>query len=74
MFVKGGILKLPFSFFVEMLVLSKNVLQGSIPEWIGDSWSRLNALAIDGNLFQGTLPSSFLALTNLRELTLQTPI
>ena len=29
--------------YTEMLVLSKNVIQGEIPAWIGDSWSKLKS-------------------------------
>lgn len=50
-----------------MLALSKNIIQGTIPEWIGDSWPKLKTLAIDENLIEGSLPSSLMALTNLRK-------
>jgi len=56
---------------LEMLALSKNQIQATIPEWIGDSWKQLKTLALNGNLVEGTLPTSILSLTNLKHLELQ---
>jgi hypothetical protein len=54
-------------FFAEMLALSRNNIQSTIPQWIGHSWPNLQSFLINGNLVEGTLPSSFLAMTNLRK-------
>jgi hypothetical protein len=55
----------------ELVVLSKNELQSTIPEWI-EGWTNLEHLALDGNLFYGTLPSSLSTLQNLKHLDLDT--
>jgi hypothetical protein len=54
-----------------MVVLSKNEIQTTIPEWIG-GWTNLEHLALDGNLLYGTIPSSFATLQNLKHLELHT--
>ncbi|KAL3919667.1 MAG: hypothetical protein SGILL_003641 [Bacillariaceae sp.] len=56
---------------LDMLVLSKNVIQSTIPEWIGNSWTELKTLAIDGNLIEGTIPLSLMTMTKLRHIELQ---
>ena len=54
-----------------MFVLSKNVIQGTIPQWIGTSWRNLSTFAVDGNMMEGLLPSSLMTMTNLRHVELQ---
>ena len=54
-----------------MVVLSKNEIQTTIPEWIG-KWTNLKHLAMDGNQLYGTIPSSVGTLQNLKHLELHT--
>ena len=55
------------------MILSKNQLQTTIPEWIGTEtgWTNLEHLALDGNLLYGSIPASLGKLQNLRHLDLQ---
>lgn len=54
-----------------MVVLSKNEIQTTIPEWIG-KWTNLEHLALDGNQLYGTIPSSVGTLQKLKHLELHT--
>nr|QQP23546.1 mating-type related plus 2 [Pseudo-nitzschia multistriata] len=57
---------------LKSVILSKNQLQTTVPEWIGRSseegggWQNLEQLALDDNFLYGSLPSS---MRNLRKLT-----
>lgn len=53
------------------MILSKNQLQTTIPEWIGNEWTKLEILALDGNLCYGKIPSSLSTLTGLRHFDVQ---
>ena len=55
---------------LDTIVLSKNELQTTIPEWIG-GFKKLEHLALNGNLLYGTLPSSLGTLQNLKHLQLE---
>ncbi|XP_060967326.1 probable LRR receptor-like serine/threonine-protein kinase At1g56140, partial [Cannabis sativa] len=48
---------------------SDNELTGKIPHFIG-SWSNLTTLVMQGNSFQGPIPSTLANLTSLRQLLL----
>ena len=52
-----------------MVLLSKNQLQSTIPEWLW-GWKNLTHLALDINQLYGTIPSSFANLQNLERLEL----
>ncbi|XP_043702081.1 probable LRR receptor-like serine/threonine-protein kinase At1g56140 isoform X2 [Telopea speciosissima] len=47
---------------------SDNALTGKIPEFIGGNWTRLSVLRLQGNSFEGPIPSSFSNLTSLTDL------
>ena len=55
---------------LDTLILSKNELQSTIPEWIG-GYKKLEYLALNGNLLYGALPSSLGTLQRLKHLQLE---
>lgn len=50
----------------EIVSLSNNLLQSTIPNWISE-WNQLTTLVLDNNDFSGTLPSSLYNLSALRK-------
>ncbi|ERN14890.1 hypothetical protein AMTR_s00032p00163520 [Amborella trichopoda] len=46
---------------------SDNGFTGKMPDFIGN-WTKLETLRLQGNSFQGPIPSSFDSLTTLRDL------
>jgi hypothetical protein len=55
----------------ESVILSNNQLQTTIPEWVGNEWTKLETLVLDGNLCYGDIPSSLSTLTGLRYFDVQ---
>lgn len=47
-----------------------NRLRGTIPSWIGQTWTRIAELALSHNYFDGTLPTSMSNLHELKSLAL----
>nr|TKR63760.1 hypothetical protein D5086_0000321450 [Populus alba] len=55
---------------LHILDLSENVLNGTIPPWIGEGLSSLSVLDVHSNRFQGEIPQELCHLTSLRILSL----
>ncbi|XP_022715408.1 probable LRR receptor-like serine/threonine-protein kinase At1g56130 isoform X2 [Durio zibethinus] len=47
---------------------SDNAFTGKIPDFIGNNWTKLTSLRLEGNSFEGPIPSSFANLTSLTSL------
>ncbi|XP_042478041.1 probable LRR receptor-like serine/threonine-protein kinase At1g56140 [Macadamia integrifolia] len=47
---------------------SDNALTGKIPDFIGTNWLNLTSLRLQGNSFEGPIPSSFSNLTSMTDL------
>ncbi|KAF8408690.1 hypothetical protein HHK36_004753 [Tetracentron sinense] len=52
---------------MRILWASDNLLTGKIPDFIGN-WTKLTTLRIQGNSFEGPIPSSFSRLTSMTDL------
>nr|KJB69989.1 hypothetical protein B456_011G052400 [Gossypium raimondii] len=53
---------------LEIVWASDAAFTGKIPDFIGNNWTKLTSLRIEGNSFQGPIPSSFANLTSLISL------
>ncbi|KAK8274110.1 hypothetical protein V6Z11_D10G052200 [Gossypium hirsutum] len=53
---------------LEIVWASDVAFTGKIPDFIGNNWTKLTSLRIEGNSFQGPIPSSFANLTSLISL------
>ncbi|XVF87035.1 hypothetical protein PTKIN_Ptkin18bG0088200 [Pterospermum kingtungense] len=53
---------------LQVVWASDNNFTGKIPEFIGNNWTQLTSLRIEGNAFEGPIPSSFANLTSLTSL------
>ncbi|KAB2060903.1 hypothetical protein ES319_A10G051300v1 [Gossypium barbadense] len=56
---------------LEIVWASDAAFTGKIPDFIGNNWTKLTSLRIEGNSFQGPIPSSFANLTSLVSLVLR---
>ena len=54
-----------------LIDMSRNIMNGSIPEFIGSVLTNLNSLSLQHNRFEGSLPSSLGFLGNLTQLNLK---
>ncbi|XP_050237286.1 LRR receptor-like serine/threonine-protein kinase RPK2 [Mercurialis annua] len=66
----NGTLPEIYSHRLEILMLSFNLLGGSIPDDLGDNCGSLEHLFLDGNLFSGAIPSSVGNCSKLKSLIL----
>ncbi|KAE8722924.1 putative LRR receptor-like serine/threonine-protein kinase [Hibiscus syriacus] len=50
---------------LQIVGASDNAFTGKIPEFIGSNWTRLESLRLEGNSFEGPIPSNIGNLTSL---------
>ncbi|XP_078176138.1 uncharacterized protein LOC144569569 [Carex rostrata] len=61
---------LQFCSGLQLLDLGENNFQGTIPDWVGESFQQLQILRLRSNLFSGNIPTKLTQLNNLLFLDL----
>ncbi|XP_078173289.1 uncharacterized protein LOC144567108 [Carex rostrata] len=61
---------LQFCSALQLLDLGENNFQGTIPDWVGESFQQLQILRLQSNLFSGNIPTKLTQLNNLLFLDL----
>ncbi|XP_078173295.1 receptor-like protein EIX2 [Carex rostrata] len=61
---------LQFCSGLQLLDLGENNFQGTMPDWVGESFQQLQILRLRSNLFSGNIPSKLTQLNNILFLDL----